>query len=86
MRQSAATPVGTKEEKETQLGFNFRAPLRKETAMPRQRRSPRRGLLRLPFAVSIDDPGKQACFAYEQERNRIGCAPWRIRNGGEEEN
>jgi RHS repeat-associated protein len=43
--------------------------------MPRQRRSPRRGFLRLPFAASKDEPGKQACFAYEQERNRIGCAP-----------
>jgi RHS repeat-associated protein len=37
--------------------------------------SPRRGFLRLPFAVSKDEPGKQACFAYEQERNRIGWAP-----------
>jgi RHS repeat-associated protein len=65
----------SREEKGTQLFLNFRPPLRKETAMPRQRHSPRRGFPRLPFAVSKDERGKQVCFAYEQERNRIGCAP-----------
>jgi hypothetical protein len=65
-----------KEEKgDAALFFTFTAPLRKETAMPMQRRSPRRGFLRLPFAVSKYDPGRQVCFAYDRERNRIGCAP-----------
>jgi RHS repeat-associated protein len=43
--------------------------------MPRQRRSPRRGFLRLPFGVSKEDPGRQVCFAYDREGNRVACAP-----------